>query len=612
MLDELLPYYENELTILRKLSKEFAGRYPKIAGRLLLQGDVCEDPHVERIIESFAFLTSRIHRKLDDEFPEITEALLSVLYPHFLRPVPSMSIAQLAPAPGVELSAMQKLPRHSQLLSRPVQGVPVKYRTAYDVEVWPLAVTQARCESLERSAFTARAATAVANIRVRVETVGQAVLGALGVERLRFYLDGESPVVHALYELLLNSVDRITLMAPDGQPKVEAIELTADAIRPVGFGRDESLLDYDARSFLGYQLIQEYFVCPEKFLFFELDGLDLSRFKKGVEIVFSIKPFGRPERLARLEQTVDRESFKLHCTPIVNLFSQQAEPISLTQERHEYPLIPDVRRPLGLEVYSVDRVRKFSRGQAREAVVEFQPFYSIRHGVESEDSADNYWIARRKSSILPNDDGTEITIALVDRAMDPAVPAVETLSIALTCTNRDLPASLPFGGEDSALNVDEGGAISSARLLKKPTATWRAPMRLANQWRLISHLALNHLSIVDGGREALLEILSLYNFTESASVRKQIAGIVEVGSEPSVTRIGRQPRQAFVRGTEIALTFDEDQYVGSGVYLLARVLDLFFGLYCTGNSYTRLTVSSIQREEPVARFAPRTGALHLI
>lgn len=611
MLEDLLPHYENELTILRKLSKDFARRYPKIAGRLLLEGDVCEDPHVERLIESFAFLTARIHRKLDDEFPEITEALLSVLYPHFLRPVPSMSIAQLTAAPGVGLSSRQPIARGTQLLSRPVNGMPVKYRTAYDVDVWPIQVVDARCEALERSAFVARSANAVATIRIRVQADAGVVLGALGIDKLRFYIDGESPVVHALYELMLNSVERVTLLAPDNA-RIAPLELPASAIASVGFGADEALLDHDPRSFLGYQLIQEYFVLPEKFLFFDVAGLDLSRFKSAVDLVFTIKPFGRPERLARLEQTVGAETFRLHCTPIVNLFQQLAEPIQINQERYEYTVVPDVRRPLGLEVYSIDSVRKFSRSREREAIVEFQPFYSVRHGVEGEDAANHYWLARRGASTLPNDEGTQMTIALVDRSMTPNTPAIETLSLSLTCTNRDLPASLPFGGSDSSLQVEEGGAISIARLLKKPTATWRAPMRLANQWRLISHLALNHLSIVDGGREPLLEILSLYNYADSASLRKQIAGIVDVRSAPSVTRIGLAPRQAFVRGTDIELSFDEDQYVGSGVYLLSRVLDLFFGLYCTGNSYTRLSVRSRQREEPITRFPPRAGALHLI
>ena len=355
---------------------------------------------------------------------------------------------------------------------------------------------KARCEALERSAFSARSTSAVAMLRIRVQADPQAQLAQLGIDKLRFYIDGESPVVHVLYELLLNSVERITLAAPDNA-KIAPLELPASCIASVGFSADEALLDYDPRSFVGYQLIQEYFVLPEKFLFFEVSGLDFSRFKNAVDLIFTIKPFGRPERLARLEQSVSAETFRLHCTPIVNLFKQQAEPIQITQERHEYPVIPDVRRPLGLEVYSIDSVRKFSRSREREAIVEFQPFYSVKHGVEGEDAANHYWLSRRGPSALPNDEGTQVSIALVDRSMSPATPAVETLSLSLTCTNRDLPSSLPFGGNDSALQIEEGGAISIARLLKKPTATWRAPMRLANQWRLISHLALNHLSIVD-------------------------------------------------------------------------------------------------------------------
>ncbi|NZA28605.1 type VI secretion system baseplate subunit TssF [Luteimonas sp. SJ-92] len=611
MLDELLPYYENELTYLRRLSREFAGRYPKIAARLMLEGEVCEDPHVERMIESFAFLTARIHKKLDDEFPQVTEALLSVLYPHFLRPVPSMSIAELRPSAGAELSAAQRIPRGTMLLTRPVQGVPVRYRTAYPVEIWPLRVADARLEPAERSAFALHGAGSVATLRIRLEAEGQAPLSQLDVRRLRFYLDGESPLVHALYEILLNSTSTISLRAPEGAPAAEPAMLPAGALRAVGFGEDEGLLDYDPRSFLGYRLIQEYFVLPEKFLFFELDGLDFSRFPRAAELVFEIRHFGRPERLQRLEQAVSADTFRLNCTPIVNLFKQQAEPIRLTQERHEYPVVPDVRRPLALEVYSVDSVRKFSRTAEGADLTGFAPFYSIRHGLHDEGDG-CHWYVQRQPSVRRNDEGTELSIALVDRDMGPKVPAVETLSLSLTCTNRDLPSQLPFGGDESLLQVEHGGVIAQARLLKKPTATWRAPMRMANQWRLISHLALNHLSIVDGGREALLEILSLYNYADSASLRKQIAGIVEVGGRPSVTRVGRAPRQAFVRGTDVELTFDENQYVGGGVYLLARVLDVFFGLYCTANSYTRLSVRSRQREGVLAGFAPRAGAMPLV
>lgn len=611
MLDDLLPYYENELTYLRRLSKEFAARYPKIASRLQMEGEVCEDPHVERMIESFSFLTARIHKKLDDEFPQITEAMLSVLYPHFLRPVPSMSVAQLALAPGADINEMQEMPRHSELLTRPVQGLPIRYRTAYPVEMWPIRVAQAQLEAAERSAFAVTRNDTVATLRLRIEATGQLGLSQLPIRQLRFYLDGESPLVHALHELLLNSAAGITLRAPDDAPQVPPLRLPSGSLRPVGFAEDEALLDYDPRSFLGYRLIQEYFVLPEKFLFVDLSGLDLSRFDRAVEIAVEFNAFGRPERLARLEQTVSAETFRLFCTPVVNLFKQQGEPIRLSQERHEYQVVPDVRRPLGLEVYSVDWVRKFSRGPGGNDSIEFHPAYSVQHGLH-DDGNGHYWYLQRRPSLLPGDDGADVMLSLVDRDMNPRAPGVDTLSVSLTCTNRDLPSQLPFGGDDSLLQPEQGGVIASARLLKKPSPTWRAPMRQANQWRLISHLSLNHLSIVDGGREALLEILNLYNFADSGTLRKQIAGITGVGGHPSVTRIGQAPRQAFVRGTEIELVFDENQYVGAGVYLMACVLDHFFGLYCTANSYTRLSVRSEQREDWLVRFAPRSGSLPLV
>ena len=607
MLDELLPYYENELTYLRRLSKEFASRYPKIAARLQMEGEVCEDPHVERMIESFAFLTSRIHKKLDDEFPQITEAMLSVLYPHFLRPVPSVSVAQLQLAPGAEITARQALPRHSTLLSRPVQGLQVRYRTAYAVDMWPIRVARARLEAAERSAFAVTRNDTVATLRLRIEASGKTPLSALPIDSLRFYLDGESPLVHALHELLLNSVAGITVAAPDGG---NPMRLPASALRPVGFDDDDALLDYDPRSFAGYRLIQEYFVLPEKFLFVDLTGLDVTGCTDAVEIAIEFAAFGRPERLQRLEQAVDADTFKLFCTPIVNLFKQQGEPIRLSQERHDYQVVPDVRRPLGMEVYSVDWVRKFSRTPGGNDSVEFHPAYSVQHGLH-DDGNGHYWYLQRRHSLLPDDDGSDVMISLVDRDMNPRTPGVDTLSLGLTCTNRDLPSALPFGGEDSLLHSEQGGVIGTARLLKKPSATWRAPMRQANQWRLISHLSLNHLSIVDGGREALLEILNLYNFADSGTLRKQIAGITDVGGRPSVSRVGRAPRQAFVRGTDIELVFDENQYVGSGVYLMACVLERFFGLYCTANSYTRLSVRSQQREDWLVRFPPRSGSLPL-
>src|SRR5687768_2563559 len=130
MRDELLGYYERELIFLRRMGAEFARKYPKIATRLQLEEEKVEDPHVERMIEAFAFLAGRISLKLDDELPEITESFLNVLYPHYLSPIPSMAVAQFFYGSAKDkLTAVQTLERGARLNSRPVDGTPCRFRT---------------------------------------------------------------------------------------------------------------------------------------------------------------------------------------------------------------------------------------------------------------------------------------------------------------------------------------------------------------------------------------------------------------------------------------------------------------------------------------------------
>jgi type VI secretion system protein ImpG len=155
-------------------------------------------------------------------------------------------------------------------------------------------------------------------------------------------------------------------------------------------------------------------------------------------------------------------------------------------------------------------------------------------------------------------------------------------------------------------------AVSRIRFLRKPTPTVRPPLGKGGVWRLISHLSLNQLSIISEGREALLEILDLYNFSRSPGIRAQIAGIIKINSGPSIARIGVVPKAAFVRGTAVELEFDEDAYTGTGVYLFAEVLEHFLGLYCALNSYVQLTVRTKQRERELAKWPPRTGEAILL
>jgi type VI secretion system protein ImpG len=599
MPDDLLIYYERELAFFRRIGAEFAVKYPKIASRLLLEANKSEDPHVERLIQAFAFLAARVHHKIDDEFPEITDALLGVLYPHYLAPIPSMSVVQFVidPTQG-KLTSGHMIPRGTALYSQPVDGTPCRFRTCYPVTLWPIDIMSVRLEEPDRQH---RSSEAVAAIRLELRCLGGMTFAQLTLDRLRFFLSGESQLAYGLYELLLNNTCQVQLR-PGGEPiSSKPLTLPPSCLQAVGFGPDEGMLPYTPRSFLGYRLLQEYFSFPEKFLFIDLCELDrATRAGMGDQLDVLIYL----NRMPRLEQPIHASTFRLGCTPIINLFEQIAEPIRLSQAQTEYRVIPDVRRQNTTEVYSVDAVVSTSP-QVDEGVI-FQPFYSFKHLAEQE-RQQAFWHATRRPSPKKEDLGTEVYLSLVDFNFQPTLPPLETLTVHATCTNRDLPGKLPFGGERGGFELEGAAPLSRIRCLKKPTETARPPLRRGAQWRLISHLSLNYLSVCDGGRDALQEILKLYDFSDSSVVRQHIAGITDVSSRRVVGRPASMPWNGFCRGMEVTIQLDEEKYVGSGVFLFASVLEKFLGLYGSLNSFTQLVATTQQREEPLKRWPPRAG-----
>ncbi len=599
MPDDLLAYYERELSFLRQMGAEFAAKYPKIAARLLLEADKCEDPHVERLIQAFAFLTARVHHKLDDEFPEITDALLGVLYPHYLAPIPSMAVVEfvLDPDQG-KLTTAHRIERGATLYSQPVSGSPCRFRTCYPVTLWPIQVASARFDSPER---VGRSRGAAAVMRLEVRCLGGTTLPEIGLDQLRFFLHGESALTYALYELIFKNALQVQLRPAAGQKGLEPIVLSPRCLRPVGFGPDEGMLPYTPRSFLGYRLLQEYFSFPEKFLFFDLHELGRAArtgFKEGLEIAIFL------DRMPQLEQPINAGTFRLACSPIINLFEQVAEPIRLSHVQTEYRVIPDVRRQDATEVYAVGRVTSTSPYEPE--AIEFQPFYSFKHAIER-DKQKSFWVATRRPSPKKGDAGTEVYLSLVDLDFRPSLPAVETLTIHTTCTNRDLPGKLPFGGEQGGFDLEGAAPLSRIRCLTKPTATIRPPLRRGAQWRLLSHLSLNYLSLCEGGKDALQEILKLYDFADSAVIRQQIAGITNLTSRRVVGRPASMPWNGFCRGMEVTIELDEDKFVGSGLFLFAAVLEKFLGLYASLNSFSQLVARTQQRKEPLKRWPPRAG-----
>ena len=613
MRDELLLYYERELDYLRKSAAQFAEKHPKVASRLVLEPTKCEDPHVERLLEAFAFLAARVHLKMDDEFPEITEGLLSVIYPQLVRPIPSMSVVefQLDPEKG-KLTSGMKIERNTPLYSKPINGVPCTFRTCYDTTLWPVTVTAAELSAPSRLKPAVKTNDSAWAIRLELRCARDVSFMGLNPEKLRFYLDGDSGLVNIVYELLFSRLNRIIVRDLTSGSRLAPITLPASSISAVGFAPDEGMVPYPSSSFAGHRLLLEYFAFPEKFFFIDLGGLDKAAsagFKDAIEIIFLISEVPGDGRVQRLEVELSKKTFRLGCSPVVNLFPQVAEPIQLNLRKYEYPVTPDVRRPYSMEIFSIDEVSAIN--STNQKITSYEPFYSLRHSARKEDRP-CFWLARRRASARPNDDGTDISLSLVDLSMTTVIPDATVLSLRTTCTNRDLPSRLPFGNQDSDFEMEGAAAMRRIVALRKPTAPVRPALGKNVLWRLVSHLSLNYLSLVEEGKTALQEILRLYDVGRTAYSQNVIQSILNIRSERHFTRLISEQGVSFARGMRIEMELDEDQFTGGGAFLFASVLDRFFGLSASLNSFTQLRVTTPQRKEELHEWEPRSGRKLLV
>jgi type VI secretion system protein ImpG len=615
MTDDLLDHYARELKHLRSAAAEFAAAHPTIAGRLQLSADTIDDPHVGRLLEGVAFLNARIRRKLDDEFPELTDALLGVLYPHTLAPIPSMAIVQftalndfdksLPVAVGAELET--KAVGEKMVAGRPVASETCHYRSTAAVTLWPVTVAAA---SLTGRPITAprnpRADGAAAVLRLTLKgSHPDARFPGLGLNTLRFYLAAPLHEALSVYQLLFRST--ISVMLADSPNDREPVPLPADCLRPVGFDRNEGMLPYPPTSFIGYRLLTEYFAFPQKFLFFDLTGLDRKqnfRQSNQLEVFFYLS-----DTVPDLERKLTASMFALGCTPIVNLFRQRAEPIDLDGTTSSYRVVPDFRRPSALEIHSVERV---IASDGRGHTFPCQPFYAIRHDSSRADHRPMFWHTERRR-LRDDDTGTDVFLSLVDPAFNALAPADRELSVETLCFNRNLPQRLFLSGGLPTLTPIAGTPIS-VRCLTSPTPTLRPPVREQGRWRLVSHLLLNHLSLADfeQGADGLREILKLYDFRDSAETKAAIDGITSIRCIRGTARAPGPDMGVVVRGIDVTVTFDAQRFTDNGLFLFASMLERFLPLYGSINSFTRLTAAVRDRPGILKQWPARTGEMVLL
>ncbi|NPV05330.1 MAG: type VI secretion system baseplate subunit TssF [Syntrophaceae bacterium] len=573
-------YFQQEMNQLRELGASFAKAYPALAP--MLSGPAA-DPDVERLLEGVSFQTALLRQKLDDDFPEIIQDLVRIIWPHYLRPIPSTSTVVFTPKATLRQPAT--IPAGTPLASLPVDGTPCLFRTCSDVEIHPLTLLEAAFEQPPGRP---------PQVRLLMELVGLR-LSDWRPESLRFFLAGDYAEASDLYFLLMRHLKRVVLEPLEGG---DAAALPPECLRDAGFSEQAALVPYPSHAFPGYRVLQEYFVSPEKFLYVGLSGWDRWRDRGGgskfeVRFEFDALPV-RPARLGR-------DDVALHATPVVNLFAHEADPIALDHRRPWYPVRPAGYHAGSGQVYAVDAVTGFIQGSAAER--RYLPFEHFNPDVRS---TPVYHTTCRRSPVGP---GADVFLS-VAYPPEAGVPRPETLSVELTCTNGTLPESLRVG--DICVATGASPEFATFRNIKPLTPAVFPPLSTNFLWRLVSHLSLNYLSLAHPDR--LRALLDLYVFPEcrdrSAVLanRKRIAGIEQVEDRPSDRLVGGLP----VRGREVTFRLRRDHYVSTGdLFLFGSVLDVFLGGYASVNSFTSLGIRETMKGETY-RWPARLGNHPLI
>jgi type VI secretion system protein ImpG len=618
---KFLEYYSRELTYMRETAGEFAAQHPKIASRLGMQGIEVADPYVERLIESFCFLSARTQLKLDAEFPRFTQRLLEVVYPNYGAPTPSMAVARLRPSlKEGDFGNGFKVPRNSVLKAAIPAGeqTACEFRSGQDVTLWPIEIVEAKLTAvppdipdMERHLLPHMQLRGA--LRLRLRTTGEVKFSQLrGLDRLPVFIGGDERIASHLFELV-HAGTIASVVRRHGAARGEGHVVTKQAVEFEGLRADQGLLPLQWNTFHGHNLLHEYFACRSRFYFFAMTQLapGLARVDGNeAEIVILL------DRLPmELATHVDAARFQLFCTPIVNLFPKRTDRIEINRALTDFHLLPDRSRPLDYEVFSVSRV--FGQQAQNAAEISFNPLYQTLHSDAG--NSGRYFSVRRERRLQSNNTrkygtrtpyvGTEVFLSLVDQAEAPYADDIRYLSVEAMVTNRDLPRLIPKNGL-SDLTMPDSVPLEGVGLIHPPSAP-RAPFAHGETaWRLIRQLSLNYMPFSDldhsDGGQALRNMLRLFVSAGEREQNAQIDSLVGSKTEPVVRRLPGHGLLVYGRGVRCSLTVDETGFSGVSPYLFGVVLEHYLARHVAINVFTETELHSMQRGQ-ITRWPARMG-----
>lgn len=604
---QLKDFYNDELIALRDDAKEFGGSNKEVAHELGLSGGKSDDPHVELLLQSFAYLSGRLRYQLEADSNVIPNGLLERLYPHLVASVPSMSIMQLDvdPAGANFVNApVLKSKRQFEKLARNDEGENVRchFRTAYDTNVWPLEVKSVSVSPTNQYDFIAKiieSGESHSVLKVKVSATGEDPINTLPVDKLRFYLDSETDAGYGIYELLASQLEGISIVSKEktesGEKKhVHHIKHETD-FRWCGYDDNEAILPDNISTHPGYRLVQEYFAFPGKFLFFEVSGLNLEHAEKEFEILFILKS------TPAVGLKINKNSMRLNCVPVVNLFEQALEPTRLDQRRYEYKLSADWAQHRYNEVYQINDLYAMRKDGG---VRNLAPFYAVDLPTQE---SDYFFSTRREESQPANIAGTEMYVSFLDLLLNTLQPADEMISGKALCTNRQLPERLHSG---DIFNLEGNGPIKTAHLITKPSRHITPRLIGTQPWSMISQLSLNYLSLCEGEEslKTLKNMLRLHVGSNSDISQKQIESLSRIKSQMTVRNVTHDSWQGFCRGVAITMRLDKRGFHGHSGLLFADVVRRFLALFANVNSFIQLSLYSEQNQKEIwKKWKPLAG-----
>lgn len=604
MIDDLIAYYQRELDYLKRNAGAFAEAYPRYAARLKISRDAIEDPHVSRLVESVAFLNGRLRHKLDEEYSELSDALLLTLYPHLIQPLPSLMVVKLEP--GADMAEAVTVPAGTTVTTEPIDGVACRYRLCGDTRLLPLRLAEASMVGPPFEAPPVGMGAARGMLRLTFETTKPEVeLPGLELETLRLFIKSDGRRAQILLEQL--GANLLGGAVASGPTDPDPVALGPDCMRLLGLDETELLLPQPRTARKPYALLQEHFAYPQKHLFFEISGLD-RRLINAQGNRFDVFLFF--DRISsELERVVRADDFELHAAPALNLFPLEAEPIYLDHTSVEYRVVPSAQFEDAIEVHSVTGVTLQKASGER---IETPSLYSFERG-STELGSFFHSTARRSSFSVGGGDDVFLTIA--DLKAQLLAEDTTVVNTSVLATNRDLPARLPFGGGRPYLEVSGTiNGLAGVTALTKPTPTRRPARGASAHWKLIGQLSLNYLTLVGNelSGQALREVLAIYdtgNTPDSEYLRERL---IAVSSSPGVARLRFKGHTAMCSGIDVTLEIDDERLSGSGAFLLCSVIERFLAGACALNSFVRVT-ARLQRETGIWKtWAPRIGDRPLI